>query len=95
MSGNHYDVATDITDGFHEYAVEWDATEIRWYVDGILYSTQSAWSSTAAAYPAPFDQPFYILLNVAVGGNFPGPPNPGTAFPATMEVDYVRVYSGE
>ncbi len=95
MSGNHYDVATDVTAGFHEYALEWDESEMRWYVDDILYSTQTSWSTTAAPYPAPFDRPFYILLNVAVGGNFPGPPSGSTAFPVTMEVDYVRVYSGE
>jgi len=94
-SGNEYLVPTDATAEFHSYALEWDATEMRWYVDGILYSTQSSWSTTAAPYPAPFDEPFYILLNVAVGGNFPGAPNSGTAFPVTMEVDYVRVYTGQ
>ncbi len=68
---------------------------MRWYVDDVLYATQTAWSTTNASYPAPFDQPFYILFNVAVGGNFPGSPNAGTVFPLTMEVDWVRVYSGE
>ena len=95
MSGNHYDVATSITDEFHEYALEWDTSEIRWYVDDILYSTQDLWSTTAAAFPAPFDEPFHILLNVAVGGNFPGSPDGSTVFPTEMEVDYVRVYSGD
>ena len=46
----------------------------RWYVDDILYSTQNSWSTTAADFPAPFDERFYILFNVAVGGNFPGAP---------------------
>ncbi|MEM9385633.1 MAG: glycoside hydrolase family 16 protein [Pseudomonadota bacterium] len=90
-----YTPSTDVSEEFHVYAVEWDETEIRWYVDDVLYATQNAWSSTAAPFPAPFDQPFYILLNVAVGGSFPGPPTIDTAFPVTMEVDYVRVYSGE
>ncbi len=90
-----YTPSTDVTDEFHVYAVEWDETEIRWYVDDVLYSVLNAWSSTAAPFPAPFDQPFYILLNVAVGGNFPGAPSVDTVFPVTMEVDYVRVYSGE
>jgi len=94
-SGNNYLVPTDATAEFHTYALEWDATEIRWYVDDILYSTQNSWSTTGAPYPAPFDETFYILLNVAVGGNFPGAPNAATRLPATMEVDYVRVYSGE
>ena len=85
----------DVTADFHNYAVEWDEFEIRWYFDGQLYAVQNAWSSTGGAYPAPFDHPFYILLNLAVGGNFPGPPNNGTPLPATMEVDWVRVFSGE
>lgn len=94
-SGNEYLVPADATAEFHTYAFEWDATEMRWYVDDILYSTQNSWSTTAAPFPAPFDERFYILFNVAVGGNFPGPPNSATEFPVTMEVDYVRVYSGE
>lgn len=87
-------VSGSATGEFHEYAIEWDANEIRWYVDDVLYSTKTSWYSTSAVYPAPFNQPFYILLNVAVGGNFPGPPNASTVFPVTMDVDYVRVYSG-
>ena len=94
-SGEQYEVPTDTTSGFHVYAVEWDQAEIRWYVDDTLYAVQNAWSSAGAAFPAPFDQSFYLLLNVAVGGSFPGPPDMDTVFPVTMEVDYVRVYSGE
>ena len=94
-SGGEYLVPMDATSNFHEYAIEWDPTEIRWYVDDVLYSMKDAWSSTGADYPAPFDQHFYILLNVAVGGNWPGSPDASTVFPETMEVDYVRVYSGE
>jgi beta-glucanase (GH16 family) len=94
-SGETYLVPTNVMTDFHVYAVEWDANEIRWYVDDILFAMQNSWSSTAAPYPAPFDHEFYVLFNVAVGGNFPGAPNAGTAFPVTMEVDYVRVYSGE
>lgn len=95
FAGNDYLVPTDATAEFHTYALEWDATEMRWYVDDILYSTQNSWSTTAAPFPAPFDERFYVLFNVAVGGNFPGAPSAATAFPVTMEVDYVRVYSGE
>ena len=94
-TGSQYLVATDATDDFHDYALEWDETEMRWYVDDILYAAQNSWSTASAAFPAPFDQPFYVLLNVAVGGNFPGPPNAGTVFPVTMEVEFVRVYSGD
>lgn len=95
FAGNEYLVPTDATAEFHTYAFEWDATEMRWYVDDFLYSTQNAWSTTAAPFPAPFDERFYILFNVAVGGNFPGAPDASTEFPVTMEVDYVRVYTGE
>lgn len=94
-SGQSVTVASSATALFHEYALEWDEQEIRWYLDGILFSTRNVWSSTAQAYPAPFDQPFYILINTAVGGNWPGPPDVSTLFPVTMEVDYVRVYSGD
>ena len=95
FTGNEYIVPTDATAEFHTYTLEWDEAELRWFVDDVLYAMQNAWSTTSAPFPAPFDQPFYILLNVAVGGNFPGPPNAETALPVTMEVDYVRVYSGE
>lgn len=80
--------------GWGNDELQWDETEMRWYVDDALYAMQNSWSSTSAPFPAPFDQPFYLLLNVAVGGNWPGSPDAGTVFPVTMEVDYVRVYSG-
>ncbi len=100
FTGLKTSVATDATANFHNYAIEWDADEIRWYVDDVLYATQNNWWSDAAstnpdgAYPAPFNQAFHILLNVAVGGNLPGPPDGSTVFPVTMEVDWVRVYEG-
>ena len=94
-TGVTYTPGPDVTDDFHTYALEWDETEIRWYFDDTLYAMQNSWSSTAAPYPAPFDQPFHILLNLAVGGNFPGNDIDSAAFPAVMEVDWVRVYSGE
>lgn len=93
-SGEQYLVPTDASADFHDYALEWDESEIRWYVDGILFAIRNTWSTTAAPFPAPFNKPFYMLLNVAVGGNFPGPPSASTVLPVTMEVDYVRVYSG-
>ncbi|MEN7341350.1 MAG: glycoside hydrolase family 16 protein [Pseudomonadota bacterium] len=95
FTGDSYVVPTDVQTEFHVYSVEWDATEIRWYVDDTLYLTQNNWSSTGGAFPAPFDQDFYLIFNVAVGGNLPGAPDSTTVFPATMEVDWVRVYSGE
>jgi beta-glucanase (GH16 family) len=94
-AGRTYTPSADITNEFHTYAIEWDEFEVRWYFDDTLYAMENAWTSTAAPYPAPFDQPFHLLLNLAVGGNFPGSPDGTTVFPATMEVDWVRVYSGE
>lgn len=93
---------------FHVYAVEWEPGEIRWYIDDHKYATQSFWWSTSKTngssgaqpqhendlnpWPAPFNQPFYLIMNVAVGGNFLGNPDKNTKFPAEMLVDYVRVY---
>lgn len=82
---------------FHVYAIEWSPDEIRWFVDGVLYHTEASatwFSSAAPGNPrAPFDTPFHLLLNVAVGGNFPGPPDVSSQFPQEMLVDWVRVYS--
>jgi beta-glucanase (GH16 family) len=88
----------DFSEDFHTFAVEWDETEFRWYVDDELFQTQTHWfsadvtSDTAHPFPAPFDHPFYLRLNVAVGGNWPGPPDEETTFPQVMRVDYVRVF---
>jgi beta-glucanase (GH16 family) len=78
-------------DNFHLFSVEWEPHEIRWYVDGAEYSCQSHWSSTGGGYPAPFDEDFHLLLNMAVGGYLPGPPDETTFFPQELVVDYVRV----
>ncbi len=76
-------------DDFHVFAVEWEADVIRWYVDDILYSTLTTQDISPNEWV--FDHPFYIILNVAVGGNWPGPPDAATEFPQTMLVDYVRI----
>ena len=94
FSGDSYRPSPNITEGFHTYAVEWDENEIRWYFDDVLWLTQNSWSSTGGDFPAPFDQPFYIILNTAVGGSFPGDEVDNAALPASMLVDWVRVYSG-
>ncbi len=85
---------------FHLYALEWTNDAVRWFVDGKLYETQTKWWSSSNPtnttirnpYPAPFDQPFYIIMNLAVGGNFGGNPNSSTIFPGELQVDYVRTY---
>ena len=79
-TSTNYTPSFDVTEDFHTYAFEWDEFEMRWYVDGTLTMVENSWFSTAAAYPAPFDQPFHILFNLAVGGDFPGSPN-GTRRP--------------
>jgi beta-glucanase (GH16 family) len=85
-------VGGDVADDFHVFAVEWEPNEIRFYVDGHLYETR-----TPADLPAGtrwvFDHPFFLILNVAVGGGWPGNPDASTKFPQQMLVDYVRVYS--
>jgi autotransporter-associated beta strand protein len=81
---------------FHTYAVEWDVSPVprlRWYVDDVLYATKTSWWSSGGSSPAPFDKPFSMLLNLAVGGNYVGSPNGSTPFPATMQVDYVRAFT--
>jgi beta-glucanase (GH16 family) len=77
----------------HLYAVEWEEGEIRWFVDDEHYATQTEWHTQAAAFPAPFNQDFHIVLNLAIGGNWPGPPDASTTFPQSLIVDYVRVYA--
>ncbi len=84
--------SSSVSDDFHLYAVEWEAQQIRFYVDGVLYHTASDWWSAGGAFPAPFNKRFHMLLNLAVGGNWPGSPNGATTFPQKMEIDYVRVY---
>jgi len=82
------------SDDFHLFAVEWEPNQIRFYVDDILYETQSA-AGVPQGRRWVFDHPFYIVLNVAVGGYWPGDPDATTGFPAQMLVDYVRVYRME
>ncbi|MBO9597880.1 MAG: carbohydrate binding domain-containing protein, partial [Cohnella sp.] len=97
-SGKEYTFTDSTINDFHTYSLEWEPGELRWYVDGILFSTKNDWYGKSSAnpanfaYPAPFDQPFHLLMNLAVGGNFDGNPTGETPFPSTMEVEYVRVY---
>ena len=84
-------------DDFHEFGMEWEPGEFRFYIDGELFHTVNDWYSVSFGverpYPAPFDQTFYIQLNLAVGGNWPGNPDETTDFDrAEFEIDYVRVY---
>jgi beta-glucanase (GH16 family) len=79
-------------DDYHIFAVEWEPQAIRFYVDGKLYTTRTP-ADLPSATKWVYDHPFFIILNLAVGGSWPGDPNATTVFPQTMLVDYVRVYS--
>uniref|UniRef100_UPI004056BFE4 glycoside hydrolase family 16 protein n=1 Tax=Acetatifactor sp. TaxID=1872090 RepID=UPI004056BFE4 len=95
-----YHDGTTISD-FHLYSMEWEPGEIRFYVDNECYYTLTDWFSMDSAEthyekPAPFDIPFYIILNMAIGGNFDKEADAANAeYPAAMEVDFVRVYHKE
>ncbi len=95
-NGGTLNLGGDVGGEPHVFAIEWEPYQMRWYVDDVLYSSLTYnlwWSENAPGHPlAPFDSPFHLILNVAVGGDFPGPPNGGSPFPMTMEVDYIRVY---
>ncbi|MBR3082043.1 MAG: glycoside hydrolase family 16 protein, partial [Clostridiales bacterium] len=83
---------------FHEYSVEWEPGEMRFYTDGELVLTVNDWFTAVQGeddkpYPAPFNQPFFVQMNLAVGGDWPGNPDSTTDFSkAEFEIDYVRVY---
>jgi beta-glucanase (GH16 family) len=100
-SGNEYTFPKkDTIETWHTYTLEWRSNEIKWLVDGVVTSTKTQWWSSKAQppssdadlnpWPAPFDKPFYIVLNLAVGGFFDGNPDASTPNQAQMEVDYIR-----
>jgi len=84
--------AIDYSEAFHIYAVEWEPDTMRFYVDDTLFQIVRRANLLPGQHWV-FDHPYFIVLNVAVGGPWPGSPNATTIFPATMLVDYVRVYS--
>lgn len=90
--GSTIELQENLSSGFHLYAIEWEPSAVRFFLDDKNYNT-----FTPASLPAEgkwvFDHPFFIILNVAVGGDWPGPPDSTTVFPQQMLVDYVRVYN--
>ena len=91
-----YTFSGDSITNFHNYTVDWESNSISFSVDGNVYETVTSWTDSLGPYPTPFNAPFYILMNLAVGGNVVGNPSvaaieAGTVFPAEIQVDYVRV----
>jgi beta-glucanase (GH16 family) len=78
-------------DDFHVFAVEWEPQAIRWSVNGTVYQTRTPADLRGARWV--FDHPFFLLVNVAVGGNWPGNPDATTVFPQELVVDWVRAYA--
>ncbi|MFB9662636.1 ricin-type beta-trefoil lectin domain protein [Glycomyces mayteni] len=87
-----YTIGEPFANGFHTFAVNWSPNSISWSVDGVTYQTKT--TADIGGNEWVFDHPFFMILNVAVGGNWPGYPDGSTQFPQTMKIDYVRVYSG-
>jgi beta-glucanase (GH16 family) len=81
-----------LSDDFHTFAVEWDSLHIRFFVDNTAHY-ETTRDAVAHFGKSVLDQPFFLILNLAVGGHFDGDPRSGAIFPATMVVDYVRVYT--
>jgi len=88
--GNTYDLGESVANTYHTFAVEWSPDEIHWFVDGINY--HNATPADVAPNQWVFNQPFYVILNLAIGGNFGGDVDPTLTYPKEMLVDYVRVY---
>ncbi|MFK2821157.1 glycoside hydrolase family 16 protein [Flavobacteriaceae sp. LMIT009] len=89
--GKGFDLGNDRFDtGFHDFGIEWGPGYINFYVDDVLYN-QLTPEDVSGEWV--YDHPFFIIINVAVGGNYVGAPNSSTSFPQTLEVEYVRVYS--
>ncbi len=102
--GKEYRPRSSLTRKFHTYMIEWEADEIRWFFDGKHYQTQTSagwynylWGGQETGFEvpnprAPYDQAFYLLLHLAIGGNMPGPPDTDWAGDREYLIDYVRVY---
>jgi beta-glucanase (GH16 family) len=81
-----------LSEGYHVYAVDWSSGKIEWSLDGRVYHTRTPKTLPAGTRWVFDDGPFYVLMNLAVGGDWPGSPDSTTVFPQEMRVDYVRVY---
>jgi beta-glucanase (GH16 family) len=93
--GGIYNLGKPVADDFHVFAVEWQPDKIVWYLDGIQYFSATPNDAFLQGKLWVFNHPFFLLLNVAVGGNFGGAVGPDTTFPQTTLVDYVRLYQAK
>lgn len=84
--GAYYQLKSPLSAGYHVYAIDWTAQGITWLVDGHAYGHLKAYSGW------PFSQPFFLILDLAVGGTWPGSPTASTNFPANMDVSWIHVY---
>ncbi len=95
-SSNTYSLYNEKTfsDDFHTFGLVWEPEGIYWYVDGqpLHYETYWYTSNNSDEFPSPFNMPFHLILNIAVGGSWPGRPDEATVFPQFMYVDYIRVF---
>lgn len=90
--GGSYDLGDPLADDYHVFAVEWQPDKIIWYIDGIQYFAATPNDAFLQGRQWVFNHPFFILMNVAVGGNFGGSVGTDTTFPQTMSIDYVRLF---
>lgn len=94
----YYNFINDGTTNFHTYTFDWTTNAMLFYVDGHLFESQTGWGNSGGPYPFPFNQPFFILMNFAIGGNYVSNPsttdiNAHSVFPSEIQVDYVRIYN--
>jgi len=90
--GQKHTAPVDLANDFHVYAAEWDSRGIRFFLDSQQIFNASKDTVETTRGPWVYDHQFYVILNLAVGGDFPGPVDPSTPFPSRVLVDYVRVY---
>jgi beta-glucanase (GH16 family) len=91
QKGGNFTLTTGLfNDAFHVFSIEWKEDQIKWFIDGNLYATVNKADMGAAHYP--FNEDFYFIFNLAVGGNWPGNPDANTYLPQWLIVDYIRVY---
>ncbi len=90
FKGSSYGISTDFSDHFHVFSIVWEENKIDWYIDENKFHTMTPELTNGELYR--FNQPFFFIFNVAVGGNWPGRPDSTTSFPQQMEIDYIRVF---